>query len=384
MPFKFEDKLREKANTFIKTLIDAGIDVEPYPAMFRDYMVKLSVGSSGYINIHYSSTKDTFSLKLHELRAKNLEQAIESLWHGKVPDNTEVFSIVDYQAYVDGSHIGGFVGYGAVILHHNHEIERLSGAVTEHVDMHQVAGELESTMCVINWCKQNNITEIEIFYDYEGIQKWATGEWRANKAATQAYKEFIQETPVHVIWQKVKSHTGVHWNDVADDLARQGALSQQSIEDIPDDDPVVELEQTSNEFVSYLFEQDIDASFVQIYNGQFARIVVQGGYFDLYNTRKRPMSPYLHNFKDAELQSEIERHWQAFNFDITDKVPTPVPTGFEEIEYYLTIFEPYRHLSFDFSVLAKSLQPFLDDYIPLPSDNYNELEQIYKQVRTEQ
>jgi hypothetical protein len=53
---------------------------------------------------------------------------------------------------------------------------------------------------------------------------------------------------------------------------------------------------------------------------------------------------------------------------------------YEEIEHYLNIFEPYRNLPFDFSALAKALQPFLDTSISLPTDNYNELERIYKQL----
>jgi hypothetical protein len=169
------------------------------------------------------------------------------------------------------------------------------------------------------------------------------------------------------------------WNDVADELAKQGALSQYDAN--PPEDPLVELEHTAVNFVAYLVEHDIHASYDQIYNGQFARIVVQGGYFDLYNTRKRPMSPYLHNFKDAERQTKIERRWRAFYIGSADELPTPEPTGFEEIEYYLAVFELYRRLKFDFSALAAALQPFVDQDEPLPTENYDELEKIYKQVR---
>lgn len=57
MPYKFENELREKAEDFIKALIQAGIDIEPFPAMFRDYLVKITVAQSGYINIYYSEKR---------------------------------------------------------------------------------------------------------------------------------------------------------------------------------------------------------------------------------------------------------------------------------------------------------------------------------------
>jgi ribonuclease HI len=33
----------------------------------------------------------------------------------------------------------------------------------------------------------------------------------------------MQRCPVKVKWHKVRSHTGVKWNDIADELAKQGA-----------------------------------------------------------------------------------------------------------------------------------------------------------------
>ena len=379
MPYKCEGELRDKAESFIKSLTGAGVPVEPYPTMFRDYMVKLTIVGSGSINIYYSPKNAVFSLKLHELSDRKLVAEVEACWHGASPEEQALTTTVEYQAYVDGSYIDGFVGYGAVILHHHQEITRFSDGVTSDVDIRQVAGELAATMHVIDWCQHNDVGEIEILYDYEGIEKWATGQWRTNKPATQAYWAFMRATSVQVTWHKVKSHTGDRWNDVADELAKQGALSQH---DSPTpEDPLVELETTAVSFIAYLVENNIQASYDQIYNGQFARIVAQGGYFDLYNTRKRPMSPYLHNFKDTALQAEIERHWRIFLMGETDETSTPELTGFEEVEHYLSVFEPYRHLQFDFSALADALRPFIGHDEPLPSEQYDELEKIYKQVR---
>src|SRR5690606_17533644 len=199
---------------------------------------------------------------------------IESCWYGDSTSSIELLANEGYQAYVDGSYINGSVGYGAVILHKNQEIKRFSGSVEHDVEQRQVVGELQATVQVLMWCEENDILDIEIFYDYEGIQKWAAGEWRANNAATQHYQQTVQTSPVRVTWQKVKSHSGVHWNDVVDKLAKKGALAQSSDTSLVDD-PIVALDQKALDFVTFLASQNIEAEYTQIYNEQYARIIIE-------------------------------------------------------------------------------------------------------------
>ncbi len=382
MAYKCEEELREKAQTFIQILLQAGITVESYPAMFRDYMVKLPVNGAGYISIYYSPKQQAFSLKLHELRDIRLIPQIEACWQADSIKGDESRLGESYQAYVDGSYINGSVGYGAVILHQNQEIKRFSGSVEHDVEQRQVVGELQATMQVLRWCEENNILDIEIFYDYEGIQKWAAGEWRANNAATQHYQQTVKASPVRVIWQKVKSHSGVRWNDVVDELAKQGALAKLRDASQPDD-PVVALEQKAIDFVAFLARKNIEAEYTQIYNEQYARIIIERGYFDLYNTRKRPMSPYIHNFKDNDLQKHIEHLWQQFHIGMAEEIVVSEVSGFEEVEYFLSVFAPYRHLAFDFSALANALKTVIghDGEITLPIYDYDELKHIYEKIR---
>jgi ribonuclease HI len=90
-----------------------------------------------------------------------------------------------YQLYVDGSYINGRVGYGAVLLKDGEEVQRFSGRVHEDLQSRQVGGELMATMSALTWCGQNSITPVEVLYDYEGIEKWARGLWKANLPLTQ-------------------------------------------------------------------------------------------------------------------------------------------------------------------------------------------------------
>ena len=60
----------------------------------------------------------------------------------------------------------------------------------------QINGELESTIHALRYVLEhlNEIDDkkITIFYDYEGIEKWATGEWTARKDVAIDYKKRVQ------------------------------------------------------------------------------------------------------------------------------------------------------------------------------------------------
>lgn len=66
------------------------------------------------------------------------------------------------------------------------------------------------------------ISEINLYYDYVGIEKWCTGEWKANKRGTKALREYYEliKGQLTVHFHKVASHTGVMYNEMADQLAK--------------------------------------------------------------------------------------------------------------------------------------------------------------------
>lgn len=71
---------------------------------------------------------------------------------------------------------------------------------------------------------------VVIYYDYQGIESWATGEWKASKPVSQNYKKAFDEvaTGMQVDFVKVKSHTGVEFNEMADELAKHAAYQRLS------------------------------------------------------------------------------------------------------------------------------------------------------------
>ena len=88
-----------------------------------------------------------------------------------------------------------------------------------------VAGELLAAMYVMKYAVDHGIPECSLYYDYMGIEMWATKRWKRNNALTQHYAAFYDSIKdrVRVHFHKVAAHTGDTYNEMADALAKQGA-----------------------------------------------------------------------------------------------------------------------------------------------------------------
>jgi ribonuclease HI len=138
-------------------------------------------------------------------------------------------------AYVDGSFeqkIGKY-SFGCVMLTPDGEIIRKSGNGDnpESVALRNVTGEMLGAMFAVKWCDKNEYSAIEICYDYMGIEKWATGEWRAKNSLTQKYAKFMREhsKKLDISFQKIAAHTGNKYNEEADKLAKSALISGNGI-----------------------------------------------------------------------------------------------------------------------------------------------------------
>ena len=326
--YQFEPRLRIRAGEFIRALTSVGIEGSIVEDSVREYSIKISICRNeqdlGSAVLYYSPKSDSFSMKTNELRDQSIAPALEHCWEGDPAGRAG--PAVRYEVYVDGSYIDGATGYGAVVLENGSVIDELSGPVdASDVDgTRQVAGELVAVKEALNWCLKHSVKEVSIYFDYLGIEKWATGQWKANQPLTKEYARFVKNCPIRIRWHKVDSHTGDRWNDRADALAKQGARSIQAVEASGTGatrsgtgDLVSELIAQTDAWIEFLMLRGIEAIFDRIYSEQFSRIyIVQEdkpvGTFDLYNTKKKRFSPYLHNFHNDELKERIETLWREF------------------------------------------------------------------------
>lgn len=129
-------------------------------------------------------------------------------------------------AYVDGSYEHSQLRYAygcALVL--PEEVVKLNGSGNDedYVSMRNVAGEILGSEHAILWAIEHGYKAVTIYYDYEGIEKWANGIWKANKIGTKRYQAFIAEKRenIDIFFQKVAAHTGVEYNELADQLAKE-------------------------------------------------------------------------------------------------------------------------------------------------------------------
>ena len=131
------------------------------------------------------------------------------------------------EAYVDGSYEHCIREYGSgVVILKNGEVQKTyseKGNEESLVTMRNVAGEIEAAKIAMAYCLDNNIGNLILYFDYEGIEKWCTGVWKTNKIGTINYKKYYDsiKDKLNVKFVKVKAHSGNKYNEEADKLAKK-------------------------------------------------------------------------------------------------------------------------------------------------------------------
>ncbi len=131
-------------------------------------------------------------------------------------------------AYVDGSYDDTLKKYafGCVFIPADGHIytQYGNGDNEQSLQHRNVTGEMLGAMYAVKTAMLNGFQKVELCYDYQGIEKWVTGEWRSKTELTQKYAKAMREwgTKIQISFTKVAAHTNVKYNELADQMAKQG------------------------------------------------------------------------------------------------------------------------------------------------------------------
>lgn len=144
-----------------------------------------------------------------------------------VTTQTDTQDLAFPYAFVDGSYnintkeygYGGFIQIDA-----NTQITlQGKGSDKQKATMRNVAGEIDGALVAVEKAIENHLPQLTIYYDYQGVENWVTGSWQAKNTFTQTYRDqmriLMQQIAIKFV--KVKGHSGIYGNELADKLAKQ-------------------------------------------------------------------------------------------------------------------------------------------------------------------
>lgn len=255
----------------------------------------------GFNNAEYKSFEDSREAMTY-FTGDNKTESVKS----ESIERQNVVAIDDARpyAFVDGSFNPdtGVYGYGGFLRFDGQEIVlQGSGENPAMSAMRNVAGEIEGSLAAMKKAYELGLESVDIYYDYAGIEKWATGEWQTKKQETRSYSSAVHDLidkGLDITFVKVAAHTGIEGNERADKLAKQAVGVVDFVRDMNDKSsqtPVARKLPT----VSEKDDDEFDIS----------DFLASG------RVKSDTQSRQLSESEQRELDEEIVRRYESYDFD---------------------------------------------------------------------
>lgn len=139
-------------------------------------------------------------------------------------------------AFTDGSFEKSIdrYSYGILLIMPNGKEENLYGygENKDYMDSRNIIGEVLGVLKALEWTVKNGYKKIKLYHDYNGLAKWAQGEWKTNANVSKMYvKEFKEkyENKIKVEFVKVPGHTNIAYNEIVDRLAKFALMGNEKL-----------------------------------------------------------------------------------------------------------------------------------------------------------
>lgn len=241
--------LQKKVSQISDTLKKLGYDISLLDNSVSHNYIKFSINNSPAIlyylteikqftlsffnNLYHSLlTKDLFPNDVHIIPVNSINEQ-SSFPIPAITDTNTIYTVKDtsdkisantvYDIYVDGSFMNNTISSAYVILQNDEKIYEYSFVIDNPslLPFRNVAGEIKAVEEAIKKAIELNSNEINIHYDYTGLQEWATGNWKRNNELTQSYYNFMKNVNIKINWIKIQAHSTDFWNNYVDKLAKE-------------------------------------------------------------------------------------------------------------------------------------------------------------------
>lgn len=365
----YSQVIMEKAESFSNYLNQNNITVKIDKYSLREYSVKLKSTEfgGGSLILDYSSKNNAFSIRPENIKGI-IFQSVLKHWENmnlqsiNEETNCNPFIANQYKLYTDGTSDGyENIAYAFIVLKGNEIIyeqaSRFYAESEEERNSHQVISEIKAVEYGLEWCSNNGIKELLLYYDFENLQKWVCGEYKAEKHFTRSYVSFVRNCGIKISWHKVKSHSGDLLNEKTDKLAAK-ALNDENSKEKRTEDFYLFCKKFKDELFSLGY---INTSLKNNPSSTPSCTLSLDpiGKIHLYLRNNGEITESLHDISTNE-KDNVKRIIN--NYKNRSNLSQLIPQAnakFKKLTYLYNLLKIYNKCCFDFSALAEEISIFL-------------------------